>query len=533
MSSSTSIKSRILVGYAAVLLVTLVASWLLISSNRQVQTAVNGFVDNALPALKAISAAQSDTKELVLNGYELYGTTIKPEQFSVRQQQLQQQLQDRLAQLSRYGNNDLVAALTGLQQAMQQLGQLMQASQVDWDQAREQLANINSRANQFNQQMETLAARITTEAKTNTEHISAALSSNSVTVVVLLLLILLVAIGFYLLAQQQIAAPIVRLSADLQQIAASRDLRQSLTGNGATEVNSVAANINQLLAVFRAGISEMHQAINGIHGAVGTLAGSAGSSSDAVSALQQQMDGLVHSMALLEQQMEQSLSHSNHAAASAQTGAETMSQSQREVVTTANSISKLAADMETTSSMLLTLQATGDQVSGVVNTIAEIASQTNLLALNAAIEAARAGESGRGFAVVADEVRTLAVRTQQSTVEINSMLANIVQSIQAAVANMQANRETAQHSVGLAGDLVQTLEQGRQVILTLATVSQEAAGLAGQAQGKTSELKTDILQFARQTGVVSDANQQVAATSQALTGLAAQLQQTARLFRHS
>jgi methyl-accepting chemotaxis protein len=81
-----------------------------------------------------------------------------------------------------------------------------------------------------------------------------------------------------------------------------------------------------------------------------------------------------------------------------------------------------------------------DQVPTVVCTIASIAAQTNLLALNSAIEAARAGESGRGFAVAADEVRTLATRTHQSTIEINTMLAGIVSAISQIVTSMETNQ---------------------------------------------------------------------------------------------
>ena len=56
-------------------------------------------------------------------------------------------------------------------------------------------------------------------------------------------------------------------------------------------------------------------------------------------------------------------------------------------------------------------------ISGIIQTIREIADQTNLLALNATIEAASAGEAGKGFAVVASDVKQLARETASAAVK--------------------------------------------------------------------------------------------------------------------
>lgn len=79
-------------------------------------------------------------------------------------------------------------------------------------------------------------------------------------------------------------------------------------------------------------------------------------------------------------------------------------------------------DMQLVTSVVSEIDASSQQMLGMIDNIKTIADQTNLLALNAAIEAARAGESGRGFAVVASEVRNLASQTQNTAVEISEML---------------------------------------------------------------------------------------------------------------
>lgn len=88
-------------------------------------------------------------------------------------------------------------------------------------------------------------------------------------------------------------------------------------------------------------------------------------------------------------------------------------------------INQLSTQLSAANDTVINLANEIQNIESVSNEISSIADQTNLLALNAAIEAARAGEQGRGFSVVAEEVRSLAMRTQQSTEQINNKLTEL------------------------------------------------------------------------------------------------------------
>jgi methyl-accepting chemotaxis protein len=81
-------------------------------------------------------------------------------------------------------------------------------------------------------------------------------------------------------------------------------------------------------------------------------------------------------------------------------------------------LKEVKVSVERATTEVKALNTTVDDINRFVQTVSSIADQTNLLALNAAIEAARAGTAGLGFAVVADEVRKLAASSHLAAQDI-------------------------------------------------------------------------------------------------------------------
>ncbi len=151
-------------------------------------------------------------------------------------------------------------------------------------------------------------------------------------------------------------------------------------------------------------------------------------------------------------------------------------------------IAELSSTIERLAEVLNGLANGSAQISGVMDVIRGVADQTNLLALNAAIEAARAGEQGRGFSVVADEVRTLALRTQDSTASILSLVDEISKSIDMAVNQMHSCSDASQRSVDNVTKVSHVLGMVKQSTSSIENLAQQIAAAAEEQSQVAKEV---------------------------------------------
>ncbi|WP_460046968.1 methyl-accepting chemotaxis protein [Pseudomonas sp. S2_H01] len=194
-------------------------------------------------------------------------------------------------------------------------------------------------------------------------------------------------------------------------------------------------------------------------------------------------------------------------------------------------IERLATEVNNSTLAMGQLKLESDKIGGVLDVIKSVSQQTNLLALNAAIEAARAGEAGRGFAVVADEVRSLAQRTQESTEEIEVLIAALQNGTQQVVGTLDASRSLSDSSVELSRRAGTALEHITRTVSTIQNMNQQIATAGEEQTVVADQINRSVINVRDVSEQTAAASEETAASSVELARLGAQLQAMVGKFR--
>jgi len=329
---------------------------------------------------------------------------------------------------------------------------------------------------------------------------------------------------------RQIVNPLQHTLRAVNRIAQG-DLTEYLQVNRRDELGQLQSGLQQMML-------NLHELIDGIRSGVIQVASAAEQLSavtehtnsgisnqkaetDHVATAMNEMTATVHNVAR----------NAEEASAAASIADQQASEGERIVGEAIAQIQRLAAELNQSADAVRHLQEQSDKIGGVLDVIKAVAQQTNLLALNAAIEAARAGEAGRGFAVVADEVRNLALRTQRSTEEIETLVAGVQSGTHAVASGMESSLLLSESSVECTHRAVNALENITGKVSIIQSMNQQIATAAEQQSAVTEEINRSVINVRDISEQTANTCEETAASSNELARLGHELERLVERFK--
>ncbi|MBP8174176.1 MAG: methyl-accepting chemotaxis protein [Aeromonadaceae bacterium] len=356
------------------------------------------------------------------------------------------------------------------------------------------------------------------------------INSTTTSIAISLLISLLFAgvVGWRL--SNSIKAPMTIIQNILRQMARG-DFRQRVKGKFSGEfaelqsdINVVIHEFNNALGVVKEGAEQTRLTAIKNREFAGTLAGQVQVQSGTMNTLAATVTEMEHAIHDVNSNTESSLNMVLSVDDQVQEGRLLVNENTQR-------FDKLFENLQHSEEVIQQVYAQSEKIGGILEAIEGISEQTNLLALNAAIEAARAGEHGRGFAVVADEVRNLASRTNKSTQEIHSMIAELRKKSSGAVSSMQESLQLMQDGKAKMGQVNDAIGMIAEHMLNVRNSAELIANATREQAIASREISRSINEMSDVVEQSSQTMAEMAGQTTILDGLCEQQEATVRQFQ--
>ena len=388
------------------------------------------------------------------------------------------------------------------------------------------LGDMRSTIHQSESLLDDLNTRI---ALFTEEQIQQEVMVNMVTGIVLATLI----IGLLVAISRGITSRITSLSTVMSNASRDKDLSIRVTATGGDEIASMASIYNKMMEEFDGLMREVHTSSIDLSAASKQLKTSTTLTADGVNRQLIESEQVATAMNEMNATVAEVANNASQAAEASSVADEASNKGHQRVEENRNSFSQLAANIESSGTIIENLSDESNNIGAMLNVIRGIAEQTNLLALNAAIEAARAGEQGRGFAVVADEVRTLAQRSAQSTQEIEDVVNRLQKLAADAVAAMQQGKTQADESVENTSNVERALSDIKNAIETVNSMNIQIATAAEEQSNVSEEINRSVVSITDVARETSQLTETISAAGEQLQSLSDQLGERVSRFKLS